>query len=97
MFDTTGAKCVGEPIETFFHEGNLKESRDKEERAKTLCYSCPVVAQCLTWAVFNKEEFGIWGGKNPEELRILRDRVRRTSTGKHLIIQAALVPKKKRK
>jgi WhiB family redox-sensing transcriptional regulator len=91
MFDTTDAKCVGEPIDTFY-----ELNRENEIRAKTLCNSCPIVEQCLTWAVFHKEEYGIWGGKNPEELRILRDRVRRTSNNKTMVIKLALQPKKKK-
>lgn len=96
MFDTTNAACVGEPIDTFFHEGNLVENNSLEKKAKSLCNSCPVVEQCLTYAVLNKEEFGIWGGKTPHERRILRDRMRRGRNDRSMVIKLALQPKKKK-
>ena len=41
--------------------------------AKRLCRNCPVVTQCLEYALDNKEMFGIWGGLSPRE----RQRIRR--------------------
>ena len=31
-------------------------------RAQQICFSCPVMQECLEWALLNREEFGIWGG-----------------------------------
>ena len=40
--------------------------------AKTVCASCPVIAQCLDFALANHEKFGIWGGRSERERRRLR-------------------------
>jgi len=41
--------------------------------AKGLCSSCPVLNECLAYALDNNERFGIWGGKSTRErLLILR-------------------------
>jgi WhiB family redox-sensing transcriptional regulator len=37
------------------------------EYAKSLCQLCPVRRQCLSWALDNGEQYGIWGGATPEE------------------------------
>ena len=37
-----------------------------------VCEGCPVQAQCLTYAVDNGEEFGIWGGLSPAARRRLQ-------------------------
>lgn len=35
--------------------------------AKHLCAKCPLTMMCLTTAVKNEEDFGIWGGSTPRE------------------------------
>lgn len=47
--------------------------------AKKLCASCPVVEQCLDWALENNERFGIWGGLTERERRRMRRRMGRTA------------------
>lgn len=37
--------------------------------AKNLCYSCPVRARCLKYALENKELWGVWGGRDEDEIR----------------------------
>ena len=36
-------------------------------RAKRVCLSCEVSAQCLQYALTNRERWGIWGGKSERE------------------------------
>lgn len=43
--------------------------------AKRLCRSCPVIMECLNWAVYRGEVHGVWGGKSPSELEEIRDRL----------------------
>lgn len=40
--------------------------------ARTVCARCPVVMQCLDWALRAGEPAGIWGGTTPDERRRLR-------------------------
>jgi pimeloyl-ACP methyl ester carboxylesterase len=34
----------------------------KAMRAKGICHSCPVIAQCREWGLAKHEKFGVWGG-----------------------------------
>lgn len=49
----------------FFYSNVPAEKYD----AKNLCFSCPVRATCLKWALDNKQIWGIWGGKDESEIR----------------------------
>jgi WhiB family redox-sensing transcriptional regulator len=54
------------------------EREIREAKAKTVCLSCPVQAQCLAYALGNSIMHGIWGGLNEEErARERRRRARR--------------------
>lgn len=44
--------------------------------AKKMCGECPVVQQCLEYALSNNERYGIWGGKSTRE-RLLMLRAKR--------------------
>jgi len=37
--------------------------------ARNLCFSCPVRERCLKYALENKELWGVWGGKDEDEIR----------------------------
>lgn len=37
-----------------------------------ICQSCPVMDECLTFAITNEETSGIWGGTTPEQRRRYR-------------------------
>jgi WhiB family redox-sensing transcriptional regulator len=52
---------------------------DKEDlagiaRAKAVCATCPVAAECLTWAIDTNQAEGVWGGHTPKERRAIRRR-----------------------
>lgn len=36
-------------------------------RAKQLCASCPVQLACLTYALDNNEQWGVWGGMSVKD------------------------------
>jgi WhiB family redox-sensing transcriptional regulator len=42
-----------------------------ERRAKEICADCPVRDECLDYALSIKVEFGIWGGTNGKERRVM--------------------------
>ena len=59
--DMEQAACKDADPEVFF-EGQA----DKVAEAKSYCGICPVVMQCLTYAL-NNDEYGIWGGTTMSE------------------------------
>lgn len=65
------AKCAELPTRRsdamFFPErgGSSKAARE-------MCACCPVRAECLEFALDNKEQHGIWGGTSERERRKLR-------------------------
>jgi WhiB family redox-sensing transcriptional regulator len=38
--------------------------------AKALCRECPVMSECLTFALESNERFGVWGGLSASERSI---------------------------
>jgi WhiB family redox-sensing transcriptional regulator len=49
----------------------FSELASKVAKAKAICGRCPVTEQCLRFALDNSIEFGIFGGKTPEERKNL--------------------------
>jgi WhiB family transcriptional regulator, redox-sensing transcriptional regulator len=60
------ALCVQTDPEAFFPEkgGSVRQP-------KAICRRCPVVAECLDYALEHGERFGIWGGLTERERRLL--------------------------
>ena len=42
---------------------------DAIETAKSICSLCPVRKECLSWALDNREIWGVWGGRDENEIR----------------------------
>ena len=42
-----------------------------QNRAKAVCMGCPVRTECLSDALDNQVEFGVWGGMTERERRAL--------------------------
>lgn len=63
------AACRGIDADLFFGSDNEspQQRKAREAKAKTICASCPVRAQCLDDALRNSIRYGIWGGLNGEE------------------------------
>jgi WhiB family transcriptional regulator, redox-sensing transcriptional regulator len=72
------AACKGRNARLFFGpDGEKGQDREiREAKAKAICASCPVRAQCLDYALRNSIKHGVWGGLNREERT--RERRRRT-------------------
>lgn len=45
--------------------------------AKAICNGCPVRAECLSYALDNDEDFGVWGGLSLSERVKYKRRMRR--------------------
>ncbi|MET7683344.1 WhiB family transcriptional regulator [Streptomyces sp. NPDC005423] len=56
------AACVGEDPELFFPVGRSGPALRDVREAKAVCAGCPVVAECLSWAVATGQTNGVWGG-----------------------------------
>ena len=72
------AACRGRDTADFYHPDNERgPSRSRRERnAKQVCSGCPVVRQCLRWALSAREPYGVWGGLSTEERELLLRRRR---------------------
>ncbi|MGD8148569.1 WhiB family transcriptional regulator [Ornithinimicrobium sp. Y1694] len=55
--------------EVFFHpEGERGPARrERDERAKAVCATCPVLQQCRDQALTAREPYGVWGGMTEAE------------------------------
>jgi WhiB family redox-sensing transcriptional regulator len=42
---------------------------EEKYAARNLCFSCPVRAECLKYALETKQIHGVWGGKDEGEIR----------------------------
>lgn len=43
----------------------------KQHDAKSICSGCPVLTECLSHALDNRIEFGVWGGLTERQRRAL--------------------------
>lgn len=65
------ALCAQTDAEMFFPEKGYSS-----RPAKDVCNECPVIAECLGYALRNGERYGVWGGQSERELRKLRKAAR---------------------
>jgi WhiB family redox-sensing transcriptional regulator len=61
--------CRDLPSEMFFHPDGERgpRRRNRENAAKTICASCPVIAACRAHALSVQEPYGIWGGLSEDD------------------------------
>lgn len=67
--------CMGADSSVFFSpeaERGAKRHR-REEAAKALCATCPVIDQCREHALRVQEPYGVWGGLTESERAKLLD------------------------
>ncbi|WP_345441839.1 WhiB family transcriptional regulator [Actinoallomurus vinaceus] len=69
------AECQKVDPELFFPIGEL--TPDQEAEARAVCGRCPVRADCLHYSLETAQRYGIWGGTDEDERRLMR--ARRTS------------------
>jgi WhiB family transcriptional regulator, redox-sensing transcriptional regulator len=68
------AACRDEDPELFFPIGTTGPALMQVEDAKAVCRQCDVVDACLTWALENGQDAGVWGGMSEDERRALKRR-----------------------
>jgi WhiB family redox-sensing transcriptional regulator len=59
------ASCREEPEDVMFVRGA------EQRKAKLVCIGCPVRTECLSEALDNRIEYGVWGGMTERERRAL--------------------------
>lgn len=61
--------CRGEDPSLFFHpegeRGAVREARD--EAAKAICSTCPVLRTCAEHALQAREPYGVWGAMTEDD------------------------------
>jgi WhiB family transcriptional regulator, redox-sensing transcriptional regulator len=66
------AACQDVDVEVFF-----SQDESLQQEALELCSACPVRRECLEHALYQGEQYGIWGGtREGERRRISRERRR---------------------
>jgi hypothetical protein len=53
------AACLDEDPELFFPSGTTGRALQQIEEAKAVCRRCPVIKQCLQWALETNEQYGV--------------------------------------
>lgn len=66
--------CRDVDPERFFPIGSTGPAIAQVEQAKAVCRRCPVVDECLSWALEAGEDHGVWGGMSEEERRAVKRR-----------------------
>ncbi len=68
------AICREEDPEMFFPIGTHGPAAAQVEQAKMICRRCPVVTDCLDWALESGQDSGVWGATDELERRALARR-----------------------
>ena len=76
--------CVGHPYPDLWFPVETDEFASA--LAKEVCAECPVVAECLEYALVTRQLAGVWGGHSEQELARIR---RRRSRQKNLAVTLA--------
>ena len=70
--------CRNLPAEMFFHPDGERgpRRRNRENAAKAVCATCPVMLACRAHALAVQEPYGIWGGLSEDDrLAIIDSRI----------------------
>ncbi len=65
------AACRFLDTELFFPIGKAGRAIEEIQQAKAVCASCPVRQACLTFALDTHQGYGVWGGYDEDERRLL--------------------------
>ena len=70
--------CVYSDTELFFPVGSSMKAMKQSNEAKAICMECPVVTECLEYAIRTNQDSGIWGGTTEDERKSIRRQYRKT-------------------
>jgi WhiB family redox-sensing transcriptional regulator len=61
--------CRSSDPDVFFHPDNERgpRRRNRDEAAKAICATCPVIAECARHALTVREPYGVWGGLSEDD------------------------------
>lgn len=65
------AGCTTVPVEVFYGTDEMPLNQEEKQQAKSICNKCPVKLDCLNHSLKTKEYWGIWGGLDERERRVL--------------------------
>jgi WhiB family redox-sensing transcriptional regulator len=71
----TQAACLNRDPQWWDHESHVMTRECK--KAMAICNTCPVRIDCLTTALNDDIDFGIWGGLTPSDRKHLSKRLER--------------------
>jgi WhiB family transcriptional regulator, redox-sensing transcriptional regulator len=73
------AACRGQRPKVFLPDdsGDRNKTNAAHEAALVFCRRCAVVEECLTYAILNGCNWGVWGGTTPRQRRTIRERRQR--------------------
>lgn len=78
------AACRDVDPELFFPIGNTGPALLQIDEAKQVCHRCPVVEDCLQWALESGQDAGVWGGMSEDERRAAKRRSTRIRARAHV-------------
>ena len=70
--------CSSMDSDLFFPIGSSMKAMKQANEAKAICLECPVVNECLDYAIRTNQDSGIWGGTTEEERKSIRRHYRKT-------------------
>lgn len=65
------AACLAAEPEQFFPVGAGGAAGWETAAAKAICGGCDVLTQCRDYALETRQPFGVWGGLDEDERRVL--------------------------
>ena len=77
------AACKDEDPELFFPVGNNGSAQGQIDQAKQICRRCPVISECLAWALDTGQDDGVWGGLSEDDRRELKGIPTKRRTQRH--------------
>lgn len=71
------APPINDPVYIRDHADSFYPRKKFYDQAAKLCIGCPVVNQCLQYAIDHREMDGIWGGTTPKQRATILRRIDR--------------------